>query len=139
MFGQSNFLPQAGDWVRVYLPRLGVWHHGIVQEVAVFWNGTFQAIVAHNAKGVGVTTSYWNDFAEGQTVYLHQRAVSEVHVQAILERIHRNHGKPYFLFAQNCEHYASLVFTGKAESPTVKQWGALAVFGLLLALLFGSE
>ena len=135
MYGQSNFMPAVGDWVKVYLPRLGVWHHGIVESVQYFGWNAFQAIVAHNMKGVGITKSYWNDFAEGQAVLLHRRADSQAHIQEILTRINRNIGKPYYLFAQNCEHFASLVFTGKAESPTVKGWGVLAGCVALIALL----
>jgi hypothetical protein len=118
MYAQSTFFPAVGDWVKVYLPRLGVWHHGIVQSVFLS-----QVVVAHNRKGIGVITSYWNDFSEGQTVYLQRRASSNQHVWEILARVQSNMGKKYSLFAQNCEHFASLVFTGKAESPTVRGWG----------------
>lgn len=129
----ASFMPAVGDWVKVFLPRLGVWHEGIVTEVARMFGG-FQAVVAHNMKGKGVVQSCWQDFSEGQTVVLHRRATSHMHVQQILQRVYANLGQPYFLIAQNCQHFASLVFTGKAESPSVKVVGGLAVVAAIVAL-----
>ena len=31
----------SGDWVRVFVPRLGVWRHGIVRQVSYFTAGLF--------------------------------------------------------------------------------------------------
>jgi lecithin:retinol acyltransferase len=131
MLGQLNFIPAVGDWIKVYLPQLGVWHHGVV--VSFSWNGP---VVAHNRKGAGTITSYWNDFSEGQTVHLHKRAQSGAHVREILVRVNANLNKSYRLFAQNCEHFASFVFTGKAESTTVQGWTLVAACVALFALLF---
>jgi len=44
-------------------------------------------------------------------------------------------GKPYHLFNQNCEHFASFAFAGKAESTSVKAVGALALVGIVVGLL----
>jgi hypothetical protein len=131
MLQQLSFIPTVGDWVKVFLPRLGVWHHGVVVNVS--WNGP---VVAHNRKGVGTITSYWNDFSEGQTVHLHKRAESALHVHEIVARTNANLNKPYRLFAQNCEHFASFVFTGTAESTTVQGWALVAACVALFALLF---
>ena len=131
MLQQLSFLPAVGDWVKVFLPQLGVWHHGVV--VSFSWNGP---MVAHNRKGVGTMTSDWNDFSEGQTVHLHKRAESGAHVHEILARVNANLNKSYSLFAQNCEHFASFVFTGKAESTTVQGWALVAACVALFALLF---
>ena len=97
------------------------------------WNGP---IVAHNRKGVGTMTSDWNDFSEGEIVHLHKRAESPAHVQEILKRTNANLNKSYHLFAQNCEHFASFVFTGKAESTTVQGWALVAACVALFALFF---
>ncbi len=122
-----------GDWVRVYVPRLGVWHHGIVRRIFLVWNGLAVEIV-HNMKASGVTVSDWYEFSDGNQVYLHQRASSEVHVQEIQARLETNVGKPYHLFAQNCEHFASFAFTGKAESKSIQAVGWVAAVALFVGL-----
>jgi len=129
----ASFVPAVGDWVKVFLPRLGVQHEGIVVKVAVMFGG-FQAVVAHNSKGKGVVQSYWQDFSEGQPVVLHRRATSQIHAQQILQRVYSNLGQPYLLLAQNCQHFASLAFTGKAESPATRTVGGLAAVAILAAL-----
>lgn len=131
----ASFLPEVGDWVKVYLPRLGVEHEGIVVQVARMYGG-FQAAVAHNMKGRGVVQSYWLDFSEGQSVRLHNRAASQMHVNQILQRVYRNLGAKYSLLNQNCQHFASFAFTGKPESPSVKTVGGLGILAAL-AILFG--
>lgn len=131
----ASFVPAVGDWVKVFLPRLAVEHEGIVVNVAHMYGG-FQAAVAHNMKGKGVVQSYWLDFSEGQPVRLHKRAESPLHVHQVLQRVYRNLGAPYSLVNQNCQHFASLAFTGKAESPSVKAVGGLGVLAAF-AILFG--
>jgi len=126
-------MPAIGDWVKVFLPRLGVTHEGIVVDVVPMF-GRFQAVVAHNMKGKGVVRSYWLDFSEGQKVILHQRAKSAAHIQEILQRVYANLGRPYALLEQNCQHFASFAFTGTAESPGVKAVGGLAVLAAIAAL-----
>jgi hypothetical protein len=129
----ATFLPVVGDWVKVFLPRLGVEHEGIVVNVALMYRG-FQAAVAHNMKGKGVVQTYWLDFSEGHPVVLHRRATSQAHAQEILQRVYANLGRPYLLLGQNCQHFASFAFTGKAESPSVKSVGGLAVLAAIAAL-----
>jgi hypothetical protein len=129
----ATFVPAVGDWVKVFLPRLGVEHEGIVVNVARMYGG-FQAAVAHNMKGKGVVQTYWLDFFEGQPVRLHKRAESQMHVHQILQRVYANLGKPYLLLGQNCQHFASLAFTGKAESPATRAVGGLAVVAIIAAL-----
>jgi hypothetical protein len=129
----ATFVPAVGDWVKVFLPRLGVEHEGIVVNVALMYGG-FQAAVAHNSKGKGVVQSLWLDFSEGQPVTLHRRATSQMHVHEILQRVYANLGQPYLLLAQNCQHFASLAFTGKAESPATKTVGGLALMAIIAAL-----
>ena len=131
----ATFVPAVGDWVKVFLPRLGVEHEGIVVQVAGMYGG-FQAAVAHNSKGKGVVQTYWHEFSEYQPVHLHRRAESLLHVQQILQRVYANLGKPYLLVGQNCQHFASFAFTGKAESPSMKVVGGLGVLAAF-AILFG--
>lgn len=122
-----------GDWVRVIAPRQGVWHHGIVRRI--YWAGTgFAVEIAHNKKGFGVIKSDWYEFAEGQTIFLHRRPSPET-VQSILARVESNMGKPYHLFANNCEHFASFAFAGKSESRSVKVLGWLAAAAVIIGFL----
>lgn len=131
----ATFVPEIGDWVKVFLPRLGVQHEGIVVQVARMYGG-FQAVVAHNMKDKGVVQSYWLDFSEGQPVSLHRRAESPMQVRQILQRVYGNLGARYSLMNQNCQHFASFAFTGKAESPSVKAVGGISLLAAL-AILFG--
>jgi hypothetical protein len=120
-----------GDWLRVPVPRLGVSHHGIVRQVTYLTAGLFTVEVAHNMKLTGVTITDLIQFADGQPVFLHRRPLP-FQVPEILERVGANMGRPYHLFAQNCEHFASFAFTGDAESTSVKTVGALTVAGIIV-------
>lgn len=121
-----------GDWIRVYVPRLGVWHHGIVRRIYPTCDG-LAVEITHNMKATGVTVSDWYDFADGNPIFLHRKASSE-HVHEILARAEANIGTPYYLFAQNCEHFASYAFTGRAESTSVQVvgWGVAIVAGIAI-------
>lgn len=88
------------DWVRVFAPAKGVWHHGIVRWIYWVGNG-FAVEIANNVKGHGVIVSDWYDFADGQTVYLQGRASFPGHAHEIRARVESNLGKPYDLFAQS--------------------------------------
>ncbi len=130
----ANGVPiELCDWVRVFVPRLGVWHHGIVRQI--YWAGHgFAVEIANNKKGFGVIASDWYEFAEGQTIMLQRRADPAVK-ETILWRIDQCMGQPYHLFAQNCEHFASFAFTGKAESHSMKAIGVVAAIAVAFALL----
>jgi hypothetical protein len=125
-----------GDWVKVYVPIHGVWHHGIVRSIYPVAE-SLAVNIAHNMKESGVTISDWYDFADGNVVMLERHAHSRQHVNEVVARVDANIGKPYHLFAQNCEHFASFAFTGKAESKSVQFVGGIAVVGILAALFFG--
>jgi hypothetical protein len=122
-------LISLGDWVRVYLPRLGVWHDGIVCNI--YFAGTGLAIqIANNAKGKGIMKMDWHDFAEGQIIHLKSHPSSDAHVQEILERVEGSIGRPFHLIAQNCQHFASHAFNGKAESPYIQALGWAAAIAV---------
>jgi hypothetical protein len=126
----------VGDWVKVFVPKLGVWHHGSVRLIYPAAGG-LAVNVAHNRKESGVTVSDWYDFADGNVVLLERHAYSAAHAREIVARVDASVGKPYHLFAQNCEHFASFAFTGKAESKSVQFVGGAAVLGILAVWLFG--
>jgi hypothetical protein len=125
---------QAGDWVKVFSSRFGVWHHGIVRRFLLVPGGIGVEII-HNTKGDNVDVVDWYDFAAGNPVLLHRRPNSPAHVAAVVARAEANIGKTYYLFAQNCEHFASFAFTGQAESETVKAAGLMVVGVLAVAAL----
>lgn len=108
-----------GDWVRVYSSQLGVWHHGIVGRLVLVPGGVRVEII-HNMKGHGVAVVDWHDFADGGRVVLHRRPESPAHAAYVVATAEENIRKPYALFAQNCEHFASFAFTGTAQSETVR-------------------
>jgi hypothetical protein len=142
-----SFLPQPvyangeplgeGDWIKVFVPRLGVWHHGIVRHVLFVTPGLLGVYVVHNRKATGITTTDFCTFAEAQRVFLHSRP-SPDHIAGIFSRVDNSIGKPYHLFNQNCEHFASYAFTGKAESKSIQVVGLLAAGAVVLSL-FASE
>jgi hypothetical protein len=109
-----------GDWVRVFVPRLGVWHHGIISGMSVSGSGV-AVEVSHNSKDSGVTVSDWYQFAGDQLVFL--------------ARVEDNIGQPYHAFAQNCEHFASFAFTGIPESETIQTLGRIAAGVAAVSLL----
>lgn len=148
-----------GDWVKVYVPGRGVWHHGIVGKIylacddsgleeieASYERGLiadpafnpvrFAVEIAHNMKATGVTVSNWDDFADGNQIFLRRKASSEQHVQEILARVEANIRKPYNLLGQNCEHFASYAFTGQAESKSIQALGAIAGLAVVAGILF---
>ena len=128
---------QAGDWVRVFSSRFGVWHHGIVRRLFFVPNGIAVEII-HNTKGGGVGLVDWHDFADGNPIFLHHRPNSSTHASEVVARAEANIGRSYFLFAQNCEHFASFAFTGTAESESVKALGWIAA-GVLTVAVLSSE
>ena|SRR5258706_3796264 len=125
-----------GDWVRVYVPRLGVWHHGIITALFRVRNGMAVQIV-HNDKSNGVSLIDWYDFADGNDIFLHKRPKQE-HAQAVVARACANVGRSYHLFAQNCEHFASFAFTGEARSESIRAVVAIAAVVLIIGL-FGAD
>ena len=116
-----------------YSSRFGVWHHGIVRRL-LFVPVGFAVEIIHNTKGGGVAVVDWHEFAAGNPVLLHRRPES-VYAADVVARAEANIGKPYYLFAQNCEHFASFAFSGQAESETVKAAGWMVVGIVAVAAL----
>ena len=134
---QTGHPIQPGDWVRVFSSQFGVWHHGIVRRLVLVPGGVAVEII-HNTKGRGVSIADWYEFADGNPILLHRRPESPTHAAAVVARAEANVGKPYLLFAQNCEHFASFAFTGRAESETVMTVG-LMVAGILAVAALTSD
>jgi hypothetical protein len=127
-----------GDWVRVW-SRSGVWHHGIVFRMMFATWGVGSVEIANNVKAGGITVSDWDQFSEGRPVVLVQRASSPAHVEQILARVETGLGQHYNLFAQNCEHFASFAFNGKAESKSMQILGLVAAGAVIVKLLAGKN
>jgi len=111
-----------------------VWHHGVVRRLLFVPDGIGVEII-HNTKGGNVAVVDWYEFAAGNPVVLHRRPESPAHAAAVVARAEVNIGKSYYLFAQNCEHFASFAFTGQAESETVKATGWMVLGVLAVAAL----
>jgi hypothetical protein len=129
---------QPGDWVRVYSSTFGVWHHGIVRRLFLVPGGVAVEII-HNTKGGGVAVADWYDFAAGNPILLHRRPESSTHAAYVVARAEANIDKPYYLFAQNCEHFASFAFTGQAKSETVNALGWMAAGVVAVAVLTSDD
>ena len=127
-----TFVPMAGDWVRTPIPGLPVGHDGIIREVFSFESGYFTGTIAHSMKGVGAVETDASAF--GQRIFLVRRAVSPLHVHAIMQRVEQSLGQPYYLIERNCQHFASFAFTGKAESESVNAVAGLATVAAVVAL-----
>lgn len=122
---------KEGDWIKARSQRFGVWHHGIVQRVyPVSAAGGWAVDIAHNMKESGVALTGLDSFAGGSDVLLERRALSLAHVSEIRARVAGSLGKPYNLFAANCEHFASFAFFGKPESKSVNALGGFALLAL---------
>ena len=117
-----------GQWVRS-LNGL-VWHHGVVTG---FWlnpaTNIWNILVTHTIPNQGVIVTTLDSFCEGRPVEIVAEPLSSAHQQLIVQTAQSNVGKPYVLFSQNCEHFASFCYLQKAESRQLQ--GAFAVAGLV--------
>ena len=114
-----------------------MWHHGIVRSLVLVPGGIAVEVI-HNTKGGGVAVADWYDFAGGNLILLHRSAESSAHAATVVARAEANIGQPYFVFAQNCEHFASFAFTGTAESESVKAVRLIAA-GLVTVAVLASD
>jgi L-fucose isomerase-like protein len=103
-----------------------VYHHGIVYRMTVDMMGGVFVEIANNLPRKGVVLSDWIHFSEGRAVQVVHHASSPAHIQQIAARVESGLGKPYNLFSQNCEHFASFAFTGKWESSSMRFLGVVA-------------
>jgi hypothetical protein len=71
------------------------------------------------------------EFSQNHIEIFHEPNSPE-HGQQVATIARANHGKPYAVFNQNCEHFASFCYSeGKAESQQVQAFmAALGVVGL---------
>jgi hypothetical protein len=92
--------------------------------------------VAHNSKvGKGVCYTTLEEFAEGLPVEVLRSADSLQHLADMKRRIEaaKAAGVAYGVLFSNCEHFSTWVYSGQADSPTLK-----ILLGLLLAIgVFG--
>jgi hypothetical protein len=126
-----------GQWIRSHNGT--VWHHGIVTGFARdFATNTPVALVAHNRPIIGVAETSLQEFATNH-IEIYRQPVSDEHAQAVVAFARANLNKPYALFNQNCEHFASFCFTlGKAESEQVQAVVAVVAVAGVAALMMRS-
>ena len=93
-----------------------------------------QEWIAENQKFKGVRLVLASDFIKEHKKYTIQRFPGTYDVRiAAVKRALAQVGKPYDLILYNCEHYASFVQNGKANSKQVE--GASLLIGLLLVCI----
>lgn len=124
---------QPGDWVRVWVPSLTVWHHGIVRRLVPTPTG-FAVEIIHNNKASGGLTE-WYAFGCDCPIQLYRRPVSLEHARLVIAKAESQMHQPYDLFAQNCEHFASWAFTGRAESGQLQKAVVLSRGAMVLGMM----
>jgi hypothetical protein len=130
-----------GQRLRVFYPNVA--HEGIVYSVdlGATPNGyCWYVMVAHNSKtGGGVCLVTLEALAQGCMVRIVDSPQSKEHENFIIGQVGRARmaGIRYFLLYQNCEHFASWCYTGKAESQTLesvaKFVGGMAAISIVVA------
>jgi hypothetical protein len=123
----QNYVPQIGDSLAV---KRGVYEHICVYVGPRFLDGRD---VIHNDKGDVVKFTTLAAFSKGSPIHLRKAGPSDYFQrQAVLQRAHELVGTKYNLLNFNCEHAATYIQTGRAESPQLQ--GAFVV-GLALFVL----
>lgn len=117
-----NAYPQVGDLLR--RPKVAFARH-----VGV-WAGA--GAVFHNAPGKGECIEPLASFATGHSVEIERTGVPpQVVWTRIRDRMARP--RPYDLVANNCEHSANAVVTGRVSSPQLQAFVLLSLFvGVIL-------
>ena len=135
-----------GQRLKVIYPNVA--HEGIVYRVQLGAKANgyrWYVTVAHNSKSDrGVCLVPFETFAQGCMVHVVDSPQSREHEKFIISQVDhaRMAGIRYFLLYQNCEHFASWCYTGKAESSTLKSVakviGGAAAIGALVSMLPGT-
>lgn len=125
MYASLSHSYQPGAVIRVRR-SLGVYHYGIVDQY--IWGGRGQMVV-HNTKGKGVEFTSISEFAAGQRIEI-VSVPQYWSADTILKRAKSQLGKPYDLFAANCEHFVNWVVTGVKKSDQLS-------FGVTATVLIG--
>jgi hypothetical protein len=129
----SNSL-EVGDMIAVN--RIGYKHVGIYVGQHSYGN----RCVIHNAKGNGVILSTFQEFAGGDSVFIHQKAAGNYFERhAIAKRALSLLGQEYDLLKFNCEHAAHFSQNGVAESPQMAGAVVLALIAVGLTVFFASD
>jgi hypothetical protein len=102
-----------------------------VRQLVALWDGGIAVEIANNIKFAGVSLTDWHVFADGREIFLHRRAPTP-QVPGILQRVEESMGKTYSLATQNCEHFASYAFSGKAESKAIQGAGVVAAILIII-------
>lgn len=127
----QNYIPQIGDIIGV---NRGFYVHKGVYVPSGHFNG---CDVIHNEKDGVVSPTTMANFSGGKAVYLIKAASPNNNYfqkQAIGERGFQLIGTKYDLINFNCDHAASYIQSGRAESPQLQSALFAACFiGLILA------
>lgn len=139
MFLENPYrLLMPGQWIRSHNGL--VWHHGIITGFGWdFATNTPTTMVTHNRPIYGVTETTLEQFST-RYIEIYREPTSAQHGQWTVRIAKANWGRPYAVFNQNCEHFASFCYTGSiAESKQVRAFlmASLGV-GLTTALVMNS-
>lgn len=118
--------PVAGDILKVYCTNKMVWHFGVYAE-----NGRVIDMAPKN----GIKERTWEEFSEGEAVYIEPRKPDDLPRQSILARARLRIGeKGYSVLFSNCEHFVSWCRKGKENSKQVLNFLLLAI-GLIAIIV----
>ena len=121
---------RPGDILKVYSAKKFVWHFGIYAG-----NG----MIIDHAPRNGAHERTWDEFSEGEDVYIVPREHDDLPREEILRRARLNLGRwAYNMFNSNCEHFINWCRKGKLKSKQVLTIGAI-IIGLILAIFFGAR
>src|ERR1700684_562278 len=114
-----------GHWLKALVdtPFGRLWHHGLVRRIVAIGDGDTYIEIVHNVKDGGVTVSSLAEFANGANVFFVRQPASPEHSRLNLATADANLGKPYSVFAQNCEHFCWFCYTWDPKSETLQAWG----------------
>lgn len=119
-----------GQWVRSR--NALVWHHGIITGFGWdFATHTPITLVTHNRPLIGVAETPLQKFSQNY-IEIFRQPKSDEHGPRVATIASANWGKPYAVFNQNCEHFASFCYyEGQGESQQVQAFmAALGVVGV---------
>jgi len=130
----TQFNLKPGDEIIVPKSKLNIaQHHGIClgeDHYGVFW-------MVENNVGEGVRAITADDFFSSVVKIngINRFTGTNAEREALVKKALRSVGKPYDLINYNCQHFASELLTGKAESWQLKDALVLGIGALLLGAL----
>lgn len=102
---------------------------GFVQHTGIYW-GNRQ--VLHNTPANGVAITEYEQYSEGKTVKVVRTDIDDKPLVAERLKAIMASNSEYHLLANNCEHIAHLMITGRKSSPQIQATLIGAIAGVLI-------